>query len=229
VLIALLLLVGLGLTGRVLLYDMGLADVQDVQVTSQTSGGTSIGSPAVPVDAVLAAAAVTRGAPLAAVDTGAVAGRVAQVPGVESVRVSRAWLHTVTIEVTERVAVATVPTLQGPALVDRLGVVYPGPASPGLPRFTFRPAGPDDPATRAAVSVLTALPEALRSQVLTVDATDTAPDVPGQVILGLTENRQVRWGSPDRSGDKAAVLVPLLTQRGQVYDVTSPDMPTITR
>jgi cell division protein FtsQ len=178
VLIALLLLVGLGLTGRVLLYDMGLADVEDVQVTSPGAGGTTSGSPIVPVDAVLAAAAVTRGAPLAAVDTGA---------------------------------------------------VYPGPASPGLPRFTFRPAGPDDPATRAAVSVLTALPEALRSQVLTVDATDTAPDVPGQVTLGLTENRQVQWGSPDRSGEKAAVLVPLLTQRGQVYDVTSPDLPTIKR
>ena len=230
-LVALLLLVGLGLTGRVLLYDVGLADVETVEVTVANAGGapdTSADS-IVPVDDVLAAAGVTVDAPLAAVDTGGVARRVAQLPGVESVRVTRNWLHTVAIDITERVAVATVQTARGLALVDRSGAVYPGPAAPGLPRFTFGAVGPDDPSTRAAVAVLAALPDALRSEIQTVDATDTAPDAPGQVTLGLAGGRQVRWGSPDRSAEKAAVIVPLLTQPGHVFDVTSPDLPTIRR
>ncbi|WP_433280132.1 cell division protein FtsQ/DivIB [Pseudonocardia xinjiangensis] len=230
-LVALLLLVGLGLTGRVLLYDVGLADVENVQVTVANRGGApdTADDTVVPVDDVVAAAGVTVGAPLAAVDTAGVANRVAQLPGVESVRVTRNWLHTVTIDITERVAVATVQTAQGLALVDRSGAVYPGAAAPGLPRFTFGAVGPDDPSTQAAVAVLAALPDSVRTQILTVDATDTAPDAPGQVTLGLSGGRQIRWGSPDRSADKAAVIVPLLTQPGHVFDVTSPDLPTIKR
>jgi cell division protein FtsQ len=226
-LIGLLLLVGLGLTGRVLLYDVGFADVEDVQVTFENAPATATGD--VPVADVVNAAAIKVGAPLAAVDTGGVAARVARLPGVESVRVTRNWLHTVTIDVTPRVAVATVQTGLGQALVDRFGIVYPGTPAPGLPRFTFGAVGPADASTRAAITVLAAVPDALRSQVLTVDATDTAPEAPGQVTLGLTGERQVRWGSPDRSPEKAAVLMPLLTQPGHVFDVTSPDLPTIRR
>jgi cell division protein FtsQ len=226
-LIGLLLLVGLGLTGRVLLYDIGFADIEKVQVNSESAAAT--GTEAVRVEDVVNAAEVNVGTPLAAVDTAGIAARVARLPGVESVRVTRTWLHTVTIDVTQRVAVATVQTGQGLALVDRFGIVYPGTPPPGLPHFTFGAVGPDDASTRAAISVLAAVPDALRSQLLTVDATDTAPEAPGQVTLGLTGDRQVRWGSPDRSPEKAAVLMPLLTQPGHVFDVTSPDLPTITR
>jgi cell division protein FtsQ len=226
-LIGLLLLVGLGLTGRVLLYDVGFADIEKVQVNSENPAASATGD--VRTEDVVKAAEVNVGTPLAAVDTAGIASRVAHLPGVESVRVSRTWLHTVTIDVTPRVAVATVQTGQGLALVDRFGIVYPGTPPPGLPAFTFGAVGPDDASTQAAISVLAAVPDALRSQLLTVDATDTAPEAPGQVTLGLTGNRQVRWGSPDRSPEKAAVLMPLLTQPGHVFDVTSPDLPTITR
>ena len=51
----------------------------------------------------------------------------------------------------------------------------------------------------------------------------------GRSRSGLTGDRKVVWGTDDRAADKAAVLVPLLTQPGHVFDVTSPDLPTIRR
>ena len=80
------------------------------------------------------------------------------------------------------------------------------------------------PATAAALAVLAALPEPLRAQVRTVDVTDGT-----SVVLGLADDRRVRWGGPDRAGDKIAVLGPLLTQPGTVYDVSSPELPTVRR
>jgi cell division protein FtsQ len=218
-LIGLLLLVGLGLGGRVLLYDAGLFDVEGVEVTGLVT---------VPEPDVLDAAAVPAGAPLAAIDTEAVATRVAALPPVESVHVGRSWPHTITVTVTERVPVATVSTAQGPALVDRSGVVYRGVPAPGLPRLTTTPRS-GDPATLAAVSVLTSLPDTLRAQVETAGASVAAPGAPGQVTLRLVEGKEVRWGTPERAEEKAVALTALLTQPGTVYDVTSPDLPTIRR
>ena len=40
--------------------------------------------------------------------------------------------------------------------------------------------------------------------------------------------REVRWGGVEQGDRKAAVLVPLLTQPGKIYDVSSPTLPTIT-
>ena len=222
---ALLLFVGLGLTGRVLLYDLGLADVQDVQVT---------GASVVPVRQVLDAAAVTPGGPLAAADLAGIASRVARLPAVESVRVGRSWPHTVAVDVTERVPVAITRNVQGPQLVDRSGVVYPGDPVPGLPTMTVPTAGTDDPATLAAVAVLAALPAQLHGEVLTVavGVADPSRPVPAaqatnQVTVGLTGDREIHWGGPDRAAEKAAVLLPLLGQSGHRYDVSSPELPTI--
>jgi cell division protein FtsQ len=218
-LIAVVLLVGLGFGARVLLYDAGLFDVEAVEVT---------GAVTVPEADVLAAAAVATGVPLAAVDTQAVATRVAGLPPVESVYVGRSWPHTVTVAVTERVPVATVSTAQGPALVDRSGVVYRGAPAEGLPRLTTTPRS-GDPATLAAVAVLTSLPDDLRARVETAGASVVAPGAPGQVTLRLAEGKEIRWGTPERDEEKAAALTALLTQPGTVYDVTSPDLPTIRR
>ncbi len=154
-LIGLVLFVGLGLTGRILLYDLGLADVREVRVT-----GTAM----VPVRDVLGAAGVTPGGPLAAVDLTGIAHRVARLPAVESVRVGRSWPHSVAVDVTERVPVAVTRDGPGAQLVDRSGVVYPGAAVPGLPTLTAPAAGTDDPATLAAVAVLAALPEPVRGR-----------------------------------------------------------------
>ena len=212
------ILVGIGFGVRALLYS-GLADVQTVQITGLST---------IKAADVQKVADVTTGAPLVDVDTAAIAARVAALPAVATVSVGRSWPHTVTVAVTERVPVASVAIPRGVALVDAGGVVYPGTPPDGLPRLNFGAVGPDDPATRAAVAALTALPAAVRKQVQTVDVT-VAGGAPGQVTFGLTDDRQVLWGTAERPADKAAVIVPLLTQPGHVFDVTSPDLPTLRR
>jgi cell division protein FtsQ len=201
-----------------LLFFSGLANVERAVVTGTTT---------VSVDNVLAAAAVPVGKPLAAVDTDAIAARVAAVPGVAAAEVGRGWPHTLEIAVTERVAAAVGKGPRGPVLVDPAGVPFlPAPPDVALPRLLNGTVGPDDPATRAALAVLAALPQPLRDQVLTVGVVTGGSE---QVTLGLTEDRMVRWGSLDRAEEKAAVLGPLLTEPGEVYDVSSPELPTVRR
>jgi cell division protein FtsQ len=163
------------------------------------------------------------------VDTAAVADRLRALPAVASAEVERDWPHAVAVHAVQRTPVAAVQTAGGPALVDDTGAVFPGPAVPGLPGLTVASAGPADPATRAAVAVLSALPDAVRGQVLTASSSAAPGGGPPQVVLGLTDSREVHWGSAERTTDKAAVLVPLLSQPGRIYDVTSPDLPTINR
>jgi cell division protein FtsQ len=216
--VAVLLLAALGLIVRVVLYDSRLFDVQGVHVEGLST---------LPESDVVGAAAVPIGAPLASIDTGDIADRVAKLPAVALATVKRSWPHTVTVIVNERVPVASAGTPTG--LVDAGGVVYPGTPPPGLPRLVFGAVGPDDPTTRSALAALATLPPSVRSQVITVDATVAGSGGPGEVTFGLTENRQIVWGSDERAAEKAAVLVPLLTQPGRVFDVTSPDLPTIRR
>jgi cell division protein FtsQ len=210
--VALLVVVVLGT--RVLLYDAGFANVEDLTVTGLTT---------VPEQAVRDAAAVTPGGPLISVDTAGIATRVAALEGVASVEVRRAWPHTVEVDVTERVPVALWQAPQGLYEVDTTGLSYrraPDPP-PALPRLTFTGVAPQDPATIAAITVLRDLTDPLRAQVATVAVAGT------QVTLGLVGDRSVRWGDPGRSADKIAVLGPLLGQPGSVYDVSSPDLPTV--
>ncbi len=213
-LVAAVLLVGVGLGTRVLLYDAGLADVEELAVTGLLT---------VPEQAVRDAAAVTPGGPLVAVDTGGVARRVAAVEGVASVEVRRAWPHTVEVFVTERVPVALWAAPEGLVEVDGAGVPYrsaPQPPPP-LPRLVFEGVGPRDPSTAAALAVLRDLTDPLRARVATVEVAGV------QVTLGLADGRSVRWGDPERAAEKVAVVGPLLTRPGTVYDVSSPDLPTV--
>lgn len=214
--VLLTLLGGLASGVRLLVWDSGWFDVEQVRVT---------GLAAVPEADVLAAAAVVPGGALADVDTRGIAQRVAGVPGVAEVTVGRAWPRTVSVEVVERVPVAVVATAQGDVPVDAEGVVYPAPVPLGLPRLDVRAPGPDDPATRAVLDVLAAVGDPLRAEVVTARATGSgsAP----LVVLGLTEGREARFGTAERAAEKAAVLVVLLTQEGRVYDVSSPDLPTV--
>lgn len=212
---ALVLVVGVGLGTRVLLYESGLAEVEGVEVR---------GAVTVPAADVVSAAAVENRVALAAVDTGAVAGRVAGLPEVAAVEVGRDWPHTVTVTVTERVpvAVAGSSVTQGD-LVDSTGLAYAPPrGATDLPRLDFAPVAPGEPATVAALAVLGALPDRVSADLETVDVTAS-----GQLVLGLTDDRRVQWGSAARSQEKAAVLVALLTQPGRTYDVASPELPTI--
>lgn len=185
---------------------------------------TVLGATTIPADAVRAAAAIEPGTPLVRLDTDEVAARVAKLPKVFSAQVSRSFPSTVEITIVERTPVAGVSSVVGVHLVDGTGLDYETvkQAPPGLPELVVDTVRPDDPATRAAVSVLSAIPQQLRAQVASVIA-----KTPFNVQLVLSDERVVKWGSADASQRKAAVLAPLLTRPGKVYDVTTPDFPTV--
>lgn len=183
-----------------------------------------IGTKEIPRAEVLAAAAIEHGTPMVRLDADEAAVRVAALPRVFEVRVERSWPSTVEILVTERTPVAVAVTGAEVHLVDRTGLDYAVVKTrpPGLPTLALARVAPDDLPTRAAVSVLRAIPEQLRAQVVTVSAA-----TPGDVRMTLADGRTVKWGNAKNSDRKAAVLAPLLTRPGTTYDVATPEFPTV--
>ncbi|OLF05440.1 hypothetical protein BLA60_35910 [Actinophytocola xinjiangensis] len=175
-------------------------------------------------DEVREAAAIELGTPMVRLDTDEVAGRVAELPRVFEVAVSRSWPSGVEITVTERDPVAVRQLPDGVHLVDRTGLDYTTVERrpPGLPLLRVAEVGPDDAETRAAVTVIRAIPRQLRDKVVEVSA-----QTPGSVMLTLGDKRVVRWGNAEDNDRKAAVLAPLLTRPGKVYDVVTPEFPTV--
>jgi cell division protein FtsQ len=173
---------------------------------------------------VISAAQVPTGTPMVRLDVSAIKYRVHQLPRVGRVDVVREWPSTIRIDITERDPVGYVVEADGNHLVDRTGLDYATIVAkpPGLPRIVLTKITPSDQRTVAVVAVLGALPTQLRSLVLTVGA-----KTPGSVTLGLTGGRTIRWGSMDDSARKAQVLAALMTRPGKVYDVSSPDLPTV--
>lgn len=166
-------------------------------------------------------ASVEHGKPLLRVDTAAIKGRVDTLSALSGAKVSRSWPSTVVISVTERTPVVALGTSQGFQLVDRKGVAYhtvdAKPAKLPLLR-DVRGSG----SREAAVEALAAVPPQLREHVATVSAENKHT-----VRFTLDDDAEVVWGTADHSERKAKVLAALLTQDGSVYDVSSPDLPTV--
>lgn len=188
-----------------------------------------VGTRELPADVVRTVAAVPLGTPMLRLDTNAIATRVAALPRVAGVQVRCDLDGTVLVEVTERAPVAVVRRGSGVHLIDATGTDYATvPAKPpGLPELQVPKVGPRNPTTAAALTVLNALPGWLRVQVRSVAATS-----PTDVVLHLDNgrggtSREVRWGDAGQGDRKVAVLGPLLTQPGKIYDVSSPALPTI--
>jgi cell division protein FtsQ len=199
----------LGLAWLVLLSPVLAVD--DVEV---------VGTARLAPEQVVVAAAVEPGTPLARVDVGDVAARVrAELAVAADVRVRRVWPTTLRLQVTERSPVAFAATEGGALLVDGEGVGFatdPAPP-PGVPSLELAAPGPDDPATRAALTVLAELPPWLREQVVALRA-GTASDV----RLQLADGRGVVWGEPGEAATKATALGTLLGMEGTEFDVSAP-------
>jgi cell division protein FtsQ len=181
-----------------------------------------VGTGAVSRDEVLGAAQVRLGTPLLQIDTDGVADRVAAIRRVASARVQRQYPSALRITVVERVAVVVKDFPDGPHLYDRDGVDFATAPPPALPYLDVDNPGPTDPATKAALAVLTAL----RPEVVAQVGRIAAPSV-ASITLTLTDGRTVIWGTNERTDEKAQKLAALLTQPGRVYDVSSPDLPTV--
>lgn len=173
---------------------------------------------------VLGAAAVPLGAPLARVDTGAVAERVESVPEVAAASVSRGWPDTVVVTVTPRQPLASMASDGVWRLVDGDGVLFSEVADPaeGLPVLVASDS-PDDLEARAAgASVASALPADVLAAVERIEAGSSV-----EVRLVLRDGRLVVWGSADDPERKAEVLTTLLSTPATEYDVSVPDRPTL--
>jgi cell division protein FtsQ len=174
--------------------------------------------------AVLEAAAAPVGVPLARVDTAAVAEQASQVPEVESVRVSRAWPHTLVLTVTPRSAVAVLQGPEGWRFVDASGALFGAPEGPtgDLPTVVAPDTETGERARVAAVDVAGALPPDLLASVERLEAGS-----PADVRLVLRDGRTVTWGSADDSTRKVQVLTVLLATPAAGYDLSVPDRPTV--
>ncbi|QEN13867.1 cell division protein FtsQ/DivIB [Mycolicibacterium sp. ELW1] len=182
---------------------------------------TGIG--AVTREEVVDAAKVQLGTPLLQINTDQVADRVAGIRRVASARVQREYPSTLRITIVERIPIVVKDYPDGPHLFDKDGVDFAtAPPPPGLPYIDVDKPGPSDPPTRAALEVMTALRPEVVGQVSRVAAPSVA-----SVTLTLTDGRTVVWGTTDRTEEKAEKLAALLTQPGKVYDVSSPDLPTV--
>jgi cell division protein FtsQ len=182
---------------------------------------TGIG--AVTRDEVLGAAQVRLGTPLLQINTDGVADRVAAIRRVASARVQRQYPSALRITIVERVPVVVKDFPDGPHLYDRDGVDFAtAPPPPALPYIDVDNPGPSDPATKAALAVLLALRPEVVAQVSRIAAPSVA-----SITLTLTDGRTVIWGTNERTEEKAQKLAALLTQPGRIYDVSSPDLPTV--
>jgi cell division protein FtsQ len=180
------------------------------------------GNVAVDTQQIVSLLDVPIGQPLPRVDTDGAANRVATIPKVASVRVQRVYPSTVRVTVEERKAVVFFDAPDGTHLMDAAGVDFAvEPWPPGAVQLVVASPSFGNLETRAALAVLTSLPPQLRSQIARIDA----PSI-SAVSMTLLDGRVLVWGSSEDSERKAAVALPLLTQPGQTYDVSSPDLPT---
>jgi cell division protein FtsQ len=150
------------------------------------------------------------GTSLLRVDVQAAEERVARLPQVASVEVTRGWPNTVVVTVVERVPVAIVGEAGARSLVDADGVLFDtvtGAPPPGVVPLDVPDPGPDDPATRAALAAMSALPADVRAELAEVSAT-SADDV----SLTLADGTSVSWGGAEESAAKAAALAGLIEQ-----------------
>lgn len=207
-----LVIVGIGLA--LILYFTPAMSARNIVVT---------GTAAVSRDEVLDAARVRPGTPLLQINTNQIADRVAAIRRVASARVQRQYPSALRITIVERVPLVVKDFPDGPHLFDRDGVDFAtAPPPPALPYIDVADPGPSDPATKAALAVLTALRPEVAGQVGRI----AAPSV-SSITLTLSDGRVVIWGSIDRTEEKAEKLTALLTQPGRTYDVSSPDLSTV--
>jgi cell division protein FtsQ len=182
-----------------------------------------VGERTLSADAVATAARVPVGTPLARLDLSQIEARVAALPAVGSVSVSRSWPHTVSIQITERQAVAAIRRDGGWWVVDAHGVPFRRTAQRDqtVPLVAVPPRAGGD-AVEEAASVISSLPASLLAQTrrLTAHSMDS-------ITLRLKDKSSVVWGNAAESDRKVEVLEAMLAHiKAAQYDVSVPEQPT---
>jgi cell division protein FtsQ len=180
-----------------------------------------VGPATLPAEQLVATAGIPEGTPMMRVDLRAATARLADLPQVAAVDVTRQWPRTIVISVSERDPVAVRKAGDGWELLDANGSPFAMATTrpKNLPAVT--PSG-DAAADTAMVQAIAGMPPELRAQVATVEAQS-----PTSIRLKLRKGGAVvNWGSPDQSALKAQVLAVLLQTDAGWYDVTNPQTPT---
>lgn len=173
---------------------------------------------------VRTSAAIPDGISLLSVDADAVANRVAELAEVEMVTVSRDWPQTIVIDITERTPHLAVPNGDVFTLVDRSGVAFRTVEEPPADTVlvTLDDPGRHDPATAAVLTVLSSLTPQLEDALVEVEA-----EAATRITLLLSDDRTIFWGDASRSDRKAEVATALLSLSERHFDVSAPDVPTV--
>lgn len=180
------------------------------------------GTDRIPADDIVQALDDQLGTPLPLIDFADVKQELSDFSLIRSYVTESRPPDTLVVRIVEREPVATIASAAGFDLVDAAGVVITsGERTPGYPVIDAA-GGASGAGFEAAVAVVRALPEGIRSQLDTVTAA-TKDDV----TLTLTGGARVVWGNSERAEYKAVVLSALLVSHpvGSVteYDVSSPD------
>lgn len=168
------------------------------------------GADLLPADLVRESSAIGEGTPLLRVDVDAATARLAELPQVREVTVTRGWPDRVVITLVERTPLAAVEQDGRRVLVDESGVLFDtvtGQLPDGVVPLQVAEPGPGDDATEAALEAIAAMPEGLRGQMAGVTATGAE-----DVTFLLDDGTVVRWGSAAESERKAQALAGLVTR-----------------
>ena len=170
------------------------------------------------------AAGIADGTPLLQVDVDAAEARLAELPQIASVEVTRGWPRSVVVTVVERVPVAVVGEPGRRTLVDAQGVLFDsvsGDPPEGVVALVVDAPGPGDPATMAALTAIQAMPSGLRGQVASL----AAPS-PEAISMVLDDGTVVVWGTAADSPAKAGALAALVDQiaSGAIEPATTIDV-----
>ncbi|WP_020498343.1 cell division protein FtsQ/DivIB [Sciscionella marina] len=191
-----------------------------------TVGSVAVsGNSRVSADLVRRTANVEPGSSMFGADTGAIADRVTGLAPVKTAEVSRSWPSTIDIRITERSPAAWTRGADGSVqLIDANGVPFASAPKPpgGEMELRVGPVQPGDLKVRAALGVAGRITPQLRAKTAAVTANS-----PDDVELVLRDGKTVKWGGNVDNDRKNKVLAALLTRKGKIYDVATPDMPTV--
>lgn len=195
-------------------------------------------------EAVAVATGIEAGDPLLTADVGAAADRIAALPWVQTVDVSRKWPGTVEITVVEREAAAAVPAEAATGestpwiLVDASGRQLEVVADPGpgvlrieVPPVAAVPGAALGPGAEAVLELAAGRPAALQDRLLSMRPAPGGA-VEGTVLLRNDLLGTVRFGQPTQASAKWLALLTVLEgaepARLQVIDVRVPSAPALT-
>ena len=215
-LVAVLLAIGYGITQSPLL------DVDEVEV---------IGAPRTGVDHVLETAGIEPGTPLLGLDLSGPRRSIAALPWVDQVRASRTWGGKVTLDVTERSAVAQVPVDGQGAVVDLQGRVLQIDSTPWeLPVVLFGPV--PEPGEWLGTRALPLLEVGEALVPLQGEGIGAISWVDGRVMVDLPGDVRAHWGGRDDPRGKAVVLATFLARVDlncfEMIDLSIPEFPALT-